>query len=290
MYNDSKFEKKKQPFTSVEVINHVIKYHLDVDDSVLQDYRVVVLDLNSILSILFHYEEEKNSEESCILVSELIETLISKCISLGSNIEIFYTIKPSSYHVGIYPEWCSERYSRVDIKSSTFMKAMITSLHAIADKNKSKRIIVTNTGEFHPVMFLKKYINNLTKTLIITKDPVFESIVAMNGAILYHNKIKYLDDKDRYKNEGINISPTEYKFYKAFAGDDRNGFPGTPHFGKIRSVDYIRNNSRIIKLAYANPSSPVTDQLKYKDYIKYAALYDYDKMLAYREEKEFGTF
>lgn len=218
--------------------------------SVETEYRTIYIDLNSCLSILFHYDninEQILNDE----IYKIIEHFISKYTAKGTKLVFLWTLKNSVLHTEIYDKWCAYRIERVNILKSTFIKKLIIGLTHFSQNN-SEIIKIINTFEVHPAVIIK-YIemnnSNLgdinSKFLILSKDTVFRALDNQRG-VLWTGK-DYIDPTDRYKPlpNGITLHHNDklLKYYLALKGDLRNEYMGIDGYGVKSSLRYIQKHS-----------------------------------------------
>lgn len=244
------------------------------------EYKTIYIDLNSCLSILFHYDninEEILNEE----IYQILERFINKYTSKGCRLIFLWTLKNSILHTEVYDKWCEHRINRVNILKSTFIKKLIVGLTTFS-KNNSEIIKVINTFEVHPAVIIKyiemnnKNIDDInSKFIVLSKDTIFRCMDLVRG-VIWTGK-DYIDPSDRYKPlpNGITLHNSEVllKYYLALKGDARNEYPGIDGYGVKNSLKYI--NKHKLELLSGLPLVTNDDEDNLNDVLnKYSKLWD----------------
>lgn len=213
------------------------------------DYNTIYIDLNSCLSVIFRYP---NINENTMVdeVYKIIEAFLLKYSNKKVKIIILWTTRPSKYHVEINKDWCKERYARVDIRKSTFIKTLILGLKRFSESSPDLFKLI-NIKEIHPAIIVKhmemvnKDIAGMNKRFVIlSKDNVFRCL-NMRRAIVYTG-VDYIDFQDNFKplpdHIELDNSDVLLKYYLALRGDRRNEYSGAPGYGVQRSLKYIKSH------------------------------------------------
>lgn len=244
------------------------------------EYKTIYIDLNSCLSILFHYDninEEVLNDE----IYNIIEKFINKYTSKGCKLVFLWTLKNSILHTEIFEKWCAHRIERVNILKSTFIKQLIVGLTNFSKTN-SEVIKIINTFDVHPSIIIKyiemnnKNINDInSKFIILSKDTVFRCM-DLNRGIIWTGK-DYIDPSDRYKPlpNGITLHNSDVllKYYLTLKGDNRNEFPGIDGYGVKGSLKYV--NKHKLELLSGLPLVTNEDEDNLDDvFNKYSKLWD----------------
>src|SRR5574344_1200869 len=95
----------------VSVIENVVSKMLSFETSSNRIY----VDLNSILSIIFHYSDFNSDELFRTLKTQFEKFHLEEIVNKNRYIIYLFTTKPSKYHTTIFPDWCKNRYSGVDL-------------------------------------------------------------------------------------------------------------------------------------------------------------------------------
>lgn len=205
------------------------------------DFSRIYIDLNSCLSILFRYENVNDNNITDEL-TQIFEQFLTKYISKHTQIVILWTLEKSSLHTSIYPGWCQERYNRVNISKSNFLKTLLVALNEYSKNTKLVKII--NTHDIHPALVVR-YLeigNRRSKSIVLSKDVVFQTLNMNNVAIF--TGVDYIDftDNERPLPDGIELEEPEVmlKYYLAIRGDMKhNEYPGVEKYGPKKSLDYV---------------------------------------------------
>lgn len=266
-----KFDKKimtQSDFKKVisSVVSNMLKIQADTEK--------IYIDLNSCLSILFRYDDI-NNPEAVEIVSREIERFLQLYLNDKVKIVILFTLEPSQAHVDIYPDWCKDRYQRVNYAKSDFLQTLLVSLHKFSQSN--NLIKVVNTGSVHPALVVYKN-EQFTKkrSTVLSKDIVFQCLPLTN--IVVYTGVHYIDLDDPMRSLPDDVDLPEpsimLPYYIALRGDSRNEFPGKPGFGPKKSLEYILKNKIRIKAGIDSEDHTEKEWLD-----KYSKLYDINKLL-----------
>lgn len=248
------------------------------------EYRTIYIDLNSCLSVIFRYP---NINEDIMVdeVYKIIEAFLLKYSNKKVKIIILWTMKPSKYHTDIFPDWCKERYERVDLRKSTFIKTLIVGLSKFSESN-PELLKLINVKDIHPAVVVKHmemYNNNVTginkRFIVLSKDNVFRCF-NMHRAIIYTG-VYYIDFQDNFRalpdNIELDNNDVLLKYYLALRGDRRNEYSGAPGYGIQRSLKYIKTHK--VELLSNIPIVKKEDEEDLSLYIdKYSKLWDVQNM------------
>lgn len=260
------------------VVESVLKKMFMVNLDHVASIKRIYVDLNSCLSIMFRYEDIAD-EELVQIVSDEIETFITKHMEDGLSIYMLYTVKSSLVHKTISPEWCLTRDERVSIIRSEFLKKLFVSLKVFSEKNSSIKMI--NCGEVHPaIVTLMLDKSNKSGSVILSKDNVFKCIEKPSMNI--YNGVEWISIGDNMFNTEIGVflsNPSELScYYFIIRGDSRNEYKGVNMYGKIKTVEYLDRNKLKIKADIEHPLKGYIDEHK--------ALFNIEAMIS--KAKELG--
>lgn len=256
-----------------QVIDSIVAKMFNVETDVKRIY----VDLNSCVSVLFRYNDVNNPEVST-MVSNYMEKFLLKYLETKTEIMILFTLEKSQAHIDVYPDWCKERYERVDISKSGFLRTLLLSLNEFSKKNPLVKVI--NTYKVHPALIIyKTELNRRTKFCVLSKDYVFQCMIMKNMSIW--TGVNYIDmeDNPRQLPEDIEIKDpdTMLPYYLAIRGDMRNEYDGIEGYGKKKTSKYIDTERIKIKADAEHPFKEVCD--------KYSQLYRIDKLLELNKQE-----
>lgn len=245
------------------------------------DTRKIYVDLNSCISVLFHYDNI-NSPDAVAIMTQEIERFLQLYLQDKVSIIILFTLEPSQAHVDIYPDWCKKRYERVNYIKSDFLQTLIISLHKFSESNPFIKVV--NTKKVHPALVVyQSEKDSRARSTVLSKDVVFQCLPLKN--LVVFNGLQYMDLDDTMRNTPDDVElPQPYDlflpFYFALRGDARNEFPGMTGFGPKKSVEYITKNKIRLKGDIESPEHP------HKEWIdKYSQLYNINKLLEVNKEE-----
>lgn len=274
----SNFEKKitnQKDFKKViaSVVSNMLKIKADTEK--------IYIDLNSCFSILFRYDDINNPEAVEIISTEM-ERFLQLYLNDKTEIIILFTFEPSQAHIDIYPDWCKERYNRVNYAKSEFLQTLLVGLHKFSSTN--PLIKVVNTKKVHPALVVYKneqYSNK--RSTILSKDIVFQCLNLRN--IVIYTGVNYIDLDDPMRPFPDDVELPEpanlfLPYYIALRGDIRNEFSGKEGYGPVKSLAYITKNKLRIKSGINSPDHTEKEWLD-----KYSQLYDINKLLELNKEE-----
>lgn len=245
--------------------------------SVQVDTKRIYVDLNSCVSVLFRYDDVNNPEVSK-MVSDNIEKFLLRYLETRTEIIILFTMEKSQAHIDVYPDWCKERYGRVDITKSGFLRALLLSLNEFSKKNALVKI--ANVHKVHPALVVyKNELNRRTKFTVLSKDVVFQCLNNRNMIVYTGVDIIDMEDEPRHLPDDISLTEpdTMLPYYLAIKGDVRNEFPGIEGYAKRKAVKYCETNRIAIKVGADHPLKTDVD--------KCIQLYDISKLLENNKEE-----
>lgn len=244
---------------------------------VITDTKRIYVDLNSCVSVLFRYDDVNNPEVSK-MVSDNIERFLVKYLETRTEIIILFTLEKSQAHIDVYPDWCKERYERVNITKSGFLRALILSLSEFSKKNPLVKI--ANIHKVHPALVVyKNELNRRTKFTVLSKDVVFQCMNNRNMIVFTGVSIIDMEDEPRELPDDITLTDPDVMlpYYLAIKGDIRNEFKGIEGYAKRKAAKYCEANRIAIKVGADHP-------LK-EDMEKWVQLYDISKLLENNKEE-----
>lgn len=244
------------------------------------DAKRIYIDLNSCLSILFR-EEDINNEEIIDEVGINLERFLQLYIADKVEVIILFTLEPSQAHIDTFPEWCKERYQRVDFMKSNFLPKLIQGLKEFSEKN--SLIKVANTHKVHPALVVYcSEIKTRKKFAVLSKDVIFQCL-PLNHMIIFTGRY-YIDmsDRSRPMPDDVDLPEPTSLFlpvYLSIRGDSRNEYPGVKGFGFRNTMKYITEHKLRIKSNLEHPEHHLKETID-----KYSALYDINKLMAINKE------
>lgn len=245
------------------------------------DTKRIYVDLNSCLSVLFHYKNI-NAPDTVMIISSEIERFLQLYLNDHVEIIIMFTLEKSQAHVDIFPDWCKERYERVAYEKSTFLQELILSLHKFSASNPLVKVV--NTKKVHPALVVYKNEElSRKRATVLSKDIVFQCMPLKT--IVVYTGVKYMDMDDPMRSVPDDVDlPEPYElflpYYLALRGDARNEFPGMPGYGPKKSSEYVNKNKIRIKTNMESPDHTLKEWVD-----KYSQLYDINKLLDINKEE-----
>lgn len=277
MKYDSAIKSFENDFKNVirSVLTKMFKVNLEFAGGINRIY----VDLNSCLSILFRHGDINNDEDLNTIITDVIEPFLTDNLNAGRNIYILYTMKPSKVHRTVFPDWCKDRDSRVDIRRSDYLKKLLVSLKIFSEKNNALHIL--NYGEAHcavAVSLLDKRYGS--QSLVMSKDTVFKCIG--KPSICIFNGVEWIDLSTNICNTSSGVLLSDplllNAYYFTIRGDKRNEYSGVKGYGPTLTERYVENN----KLKFiANVEHPLKEHVD-----KFLCLYDAKEMLNKTKELE----
>ncbi len=266
---------KQSDFKKVisSVVTNMLKIKADTEK--------IYIDLNSCLSILFRYDDI-NNPEAVEIISNEIERFLHLYLNDKVDIVILFTLEQSQVHVDIYPDWCKDRYQRVNYAKSDFLQTLLVSLHKFSETN--PLIKVVNTHKVHPALYV--YQNerfSRKRSTVLSKDMVFQCLNLKN--IVVYTGVNYIDLDDPMRPLPDDVELPEpvslyLPYYIALRGDIRNEFSGKEGYGPVKSLAYINKHKLRIKAGIDAPDHVEKEWLD-----KYSQLYDINKLLELNKEE-----
>jgi len=263
----------KKEYTFRDLINTVIAKTFSLDVKCKRLY----IDMNSVVSIIFHDEDSIFSDSVKLDIYKLFEKLLERYINKGTKVYIMFTLEKSRHHVEIYPDWCKKRYERVNIKRCEYITSLIKSLKEFSLTKENSQIRIINTRDIHPSIVVKyletSHQNRKSdEAAILSKDPLFQ-LLGMKHLIVYTgSRYVYLGDPDKElftdnltEDELPNLDKMA-PLYLCLRGDKRNEFPGLPKFGKVTTIKYLNQHKmEILTGVYGKLEEHFTKYLKLFD-------------------------
>lgn len=234
---------------------------------------IVYVDVNSVTSILFRYDK-LNDKTLIDDISYIFEEFIDHCIKTSTKVIFLYSSKDSLVHTTIYPNWCKERYKRVNLKNSDFILKFLTALNKFNEIN--KLVEIRNIDDKHISQYI--YENHLDNKLfyVISKDFVCQSLIFYKKCIIFTG-VNYIDyrDPNPYMYDNLDIKsfiPEGFEYlYPVIRGDVRNEYKGIEGYGTIKTINWIKRNK--IKII-------IDGDYNLKDEInKYKPLYNLESLI-----------
>ena len=245
--------------------------------SVQVDTKRIYVDLNSCVSVLFRYDDVNNPEVSK-MVSDNIERFLLRYLETKTEIIILFSMEKSQAHIDVFPDWCKERYERVDITKSGFLRALLLSLGEFSKKNPLVKI--ANIHKVHPALVVyKNELNRRTKYTVLSKDVVFQCMSDKRMIIYTGVNIIDMEDEPRQLPDDVSLvdPDTMLPYYLAIKGDIRNEFPGVEGYAKRKAEKYCNTNRIAIKVGADHPLKLECD--------KWVQLYDISKLIENNKEE-----
>lgn len=269
-------EQIKETPRYIKVLKKVVARMFELNFKELDASRIYV-DINSCLSVIFR-EDNYNNEDNIQEMNNILNTFLNEALINKKEVVFMFTTEPSQAHIDIYPDWCKERYSRVKILRSTFLKRFLMAVKTYSDKYSSVKVV--NTTKVHPALIVYNTEKSRRKPfLILSKDLVFQTMPIERCSI--YTGISYIDmsNPNRDLPDLINIpEPTEMLPYAiSLIGSSREEFPGLNGYGPRKAEKYVSRHKLDIQLG-------INHELK-EHMDKYEVLFDIPKLLACNKEE-----
>ena len=208
------------------------------------DYEEIILDIDSLLSILF---QKDISEYSSEIRLEIARTIIDNIVIFldkymnNSIIKMYYSLKEYTIFNEIYPQWCRSRSLRYKNSINiNFLKKYLI--------DKLKRIEKHNFGIFEcddsPIIKIYQDIemSSHKKRIILSRDPHFMCLLCYFDIHIYNGRFIVNRDTYLYEEEYPKVHFSFIPAYYMIAGMSRNEYPGLPKYGPKKTVNLINNN------------------------------------------------
>lgn len=260
----------------ISTLRSVVYKMFQVDPATI-DCKKIYIDLNSCLSIIFR-GEEYNTEECRQELQSILENFMNTMVLNRIQLIFLFTLEKSQAHIDIFPDWCKERYSRVDITKSNFMKHFIVAIEDYSRKNNSIKVV--NTNKVHPALVVyQNECKSKKRFLILSKDLVFQCIPLKLCSI--YNGVTFVDieNPNRDLPEYIDIAEPDVLLPTALSlmGSSREEFKGLSGYGPYKTAKYVNKYKLEIKLNLEHPLKEHCD--------KFSVLFDIIKLLEVNKEE-----
>lgn len=246
MYDRNQKNRDEKENQKWDIIQRILFNGLFPKGEVLLEADNLLLDLDSLLSILLSYELNELNQERRVEVAQSITSNLAMFLDkymYDSKIVIYYNMEHYYKFTDIYPEWCLNRLNRYTHTSTIqfIKKFLIDKVEAIS---KIKPNISIQKCPDAPVLSIYKDINlNPDETYIIfSRDPHYICLLAYfdiriwNGNDLIDRRSYLLIDK--YPKVHYTLIP----WYYTLAGMSRNEYKGVDGIGPQRAVKVINEN------------------------------------------------
>lgn len=260
----------------LKAMRKVVHKMFEIDPSTIECKKIYI-DVNSCLSIMFR-GDEYNTDECKNELQSILENFMNIMLLNKIQLIFLFTIEASQAHTDVFPEWCQERYKRVNIMKSVFLKQFLMAIKTYSEKNNSIKLV--NTHKVHPalVVYQNEY-RSKKKFLILSKDLVFQCLNLKTCSVYNGNTYADMDNPNRDLPEYIDIpEPNTFLPYAlALMGSSREEFKGLSGYGPHKSAQYINKHKIEIKLGLDHPLKEHLD--------KYSVLFDIQKLLKINKQE-----
>lgn len=236
----------------------------------------IYIDVNSCFSVMFR-AMDANESVNIDRIKEILEKFMNKNLIYRCQLIFLFSFEASKLHQSIFPDWCKERYARVNIKNNNFLLEFLVALKKYSSTNSSIKIL--NTHHIHPALVVyNSEVKSKKPFLILSKDLVFYSVNLDNASIFNGNKFIDLSQDNIELPSGIIIPDAKCNipFYISLTGSSREEFSGLKGFGPKRSFDYLLKYKLNIKLNTDHPHKEHCD--------KYSVLFDVRKLIEMNDD------
>lgn len=251
-----------------KIILSIIRKMFSIKDELFsRRKKIIYVDMNSVMSILFNYDKI-NDKELIQDITHIFEDFIDTCIRSSSHVKFIYTSQPSIVHKTVYTNWCSKRYDRVCLKNSDFILNFLTAMKFFSENN--KLIEVCNIGDKHITQFIVEDVtfnNNLL--YVISKDFVCQSLLLEITDCIIYTGVNYIDYRDTnptlYNVDNLKdiAPPGLYWVFPVICGDSRNEFKGYGGYSIKKTLKYIQENKIKLAIGGDHPLKDFIDEYKY---------------------------
>ena len=258
-----------------KALRKVVYNMFEVDPATIECTKIYI-DVNSCLSIMFR-GEEYNTEECRNELQNILEKFMNKMILNKVQLIFLFTLEPSQAHIDIFPDWCKERYKRVDIMKSDFLKKFLVAIKSYSEKNNSIKLV--NTHKVHPALVVyQNEFKSKKRFLVLSKDLLFQCITLKTCSVYNGTTFIDIDNPNRDLPEFIELSEPDVLLPYALAlmGSTREEFKGMPNYGPSKSSKYVNKYKIELKLGVDHPLKDHLD--------KYSVLFDIHKLLEVNKE------
>lgn len=254
----------------IKALRKVVYNMFDLDPVAIECKKIYI-DVNSCLSIMFR-GDQYNTEECTNELQKILEKFMNDMILNKIQLIFLFTLEPSQAHIDVFPDWCKERYARVNIMKSDFLKKFLVAIKSYSEKNNSIKLI--NTHKVHPALVVyQNEVKNKKRFLVLSKDLVFQCINLKNCSVWNGSNFVDMDNPNRDLPDSIELAEPDILLPYALAlmGSTREEFKGMPLYGPYKSSKYINKYKIEIKLGVDHPLKEHLD--------KYSVLFDIHKLL-----------
>lgn len=248
--------------------------------------RDVYLDINSLISIIYR-SQNPNDPEIVSSFGNYLSEFISRCETNKITIHFIYSTDKSKVHFDTYPNWCKDRYERVNFMKTEYVLKVLAILKNLSNNNTNIKLI--NTRNIHPAYYIWVKESGLSKYnkrgIVISKDMVMMGIPISN--LYIHNGRRLIDFKleNNYLKEYPDLNRKLALYYIIIRGEARNEYKGVPGYGEVKSYNYIKENALNLILDKEDTKHILRDQIN-----KFKRLYLLEDGLEYLKENKLDPF
>lgn len=206
----------------------------------------IIVDLDSILSLVLHFNVDETNESEKYEFGELIVNNIGYFINdhQYTFIDIYCRMNTYDYFTSIYPDWCKERQSRYKNTSMIDFidNKLIKKLKKLESRMNNFRFI---RCEDSPILQIKKDIEMYKEDyIIISRDPHYNCLFnKSNKDVLHIYNGKSLYDYDSFNvRTKIEVDATIIGYFYLISGMKRNEYKGVLRMGDTSTVKHMRKN------------------------------------------------
>ncbi|MFW6015190.1 MAG: hypothetical protein ACOCRK_01985 [bacterium] len=240
---------------SLKIMFDLLRFQ-ENNDIILEDYDVVILNLNSVFSTTFYENmvnefltDEKKMTEYVSSISEMFKLVLT---SLRNKRVILVYSNDVSNFTDIYPKWRHNRYDNK--KKNEFAKIIFEHFIDIFNqlKEASPLIEIIDTKEFDPAVFTHAFIllrDFKKEILLISRDRLDFLNLINENVTMFDGQETYTKDNfcDNTVKKLPNLDIEFLKYYYTLRGIKKYDYPGVRGMGEKRTIKYIESNlNRIV--------------------------------------------
>ena len=237
-------KKEKEPFNVIKSIINRGLFHPNPDVN-FYDFDKILVDLDSILSIVLRYDLPYDKDARFFLASDILDAMklfIESYID-SNKIIMYYNMDNYKKLIEIYPDWCKDRIQRYhnEYVIGFIHKILLSKLKILAETQSNFYLIKSPDAPILDI-FNEIVLNPSQKYVVLSRDPHFNCILAYNDISIYNGLDLY--DRRNFKlvKDIPDIHHTLLPYYYLVRGIDRDEYRGVATYGHKKTEKYIKDN------------------------------------------------